>query len=100
MKTTGEEMLELAKKLASMFDSNNEAFMNCLVTGEAMRKIMSEAYKILVFKNIIPKIELLPIEDKNNIWERTKEFAAKRLSNVECIELSKGLYALEYFLNQ
>jgi hypothetical protein len=91
--------LWLAIKQAELFVENNIAYTTCLVTGDSPRYIMNHAYCCLVNSNHLMALELLPKDEKENVWETAKEIAAGRLNKAKTVELSKALYCLEYILN-
>lgn len=91
--------LWLAIKQAELFTENNIAYSSTLVTGESTRYIMNSAYRGLVNGNHLVPLELLPKDEKENVWETAKEISAGRLNKAKTIELSKALYCLEYILN-
>ena len=100
MKTISEITIELVKKHIEIFHQNNVVFMNCLVTGNGLKGIFLSVYNTLIISKKIIAIELLPVDQKKELWEGAKEFADNRLNNEDCIKFSKCLYVLEYFLNQ
>ena len=85
-------------KQMELFDKDNVTFVNCLVFGEGMRKSMIEIYRAIVKYGMAPKIEDLPVPEKEKIWIRANAVAEKRLMDKEqLIELSKALYVIECF---
>lgn len=90
--------LELGKKQADLFTSNNIAYMELLVTGDCNRSILNTCYNILIRTKKIKPIEDWEVGDKRNVWETAKETAKDRMDNEGLIELSKALITLEYFL--
>ena len=97
--TYSESIIEVGRKQAAMCNENSLAYINCLVTCEGMRSVMVMVYNVLTYTKAIAKIENIPLEEKNTLWEQTKEFANNTLSLPETIRLSKCLYALEYLIN-
>lgn len=105
MKSQTTEFIELGRKQAEMFNWNrpgirdpNQTFINLLITGYAFRQIMVLAYKSLVgYKRIIP-IEELPPEQKDALWDSTKEMAGGMVGKDKIIAFTQCLYTLEYYL--
>lgn len=97
-KTWSESFIEIGYKQAALCNENSPAYINCLVNGIGIRMVMVTVYNTLVFKKKIIKIEDLPVDEKNTLWEQTKEFAKGELNLTETIRLSKCLYALEYLI--
>lgn len=98
-RTSAEIWIEIGYKQAKLCNENSPVYIKCLVEGQGMRLVMTSVYNVLVSTKRINKIETLPIEEKNTLWEQTKEFAKDSLSLTETIRLSKCLYALEFLLN-
>lgn len=86
--------LDIVKKEIDLFDKDNEKYINILISNYPRRSIMLMAYRELVDANIIPEIRTIPKEKQRTLWEGAKELADGRLSNDECIVLSKALYVL------
>lgn len=84
-------------KQMELFDKDNVTFVNCLVFGEGMRKSMIEVYRAIVKYGIAPKIEDLPVLEKEKIWLRANAVAENRIAKDRLIELSKALYVIECF---
>ena len=97
--TYSESIIEVGRKQAAMCNENSVAYINCLVTCEGMRSVMAMVYNVITYTRRAPKIENIPLEEKNFLWMQTKDFAKDSLSLPETIRLSKCLYALEYILN-
>lgn len=96
--TYSESIIEVGRKQAAMCNENSIAYINCLVTCEGMRSVMVMVYNVLTYTKAILKIENIPLEEKNTLWEQTKEFANNTLDLKETIRLSRCLYAIEYLL--
>lgn len=90
--------LELAKKQVELFQNDNSAWMECLVTCDCTKSIMELGYNILVRQNKIIPIEKMYQTDKENIWNAAREFSRGRLNKQGLIKMSKGLVVLEYLL--
>lgn len=84
-------------KQMELFDRDNITYVNCLVFGEGMRKSMIEVYRAIVKYGIVPKIEDLPVPEKEKIWLRANAVAENRIAKEQLIELSKALYVIECF---
>jgi len=97
--TYSDMLLDAGYKQAAMCNNDSVTYINCLVACVGIRQFMLHIYNGLVGSKRIPKIENLPVEEKNSLWEQTKEFANNTLNLPETIKLSKCLYALEYLLN-
>lgn len=95
---SGEIILSLAEQQKELFTKKDSVWFECLITGTAIRKIMTDAYKFLVKSNRLEAIEKLGSEDKTMLWEKSKEIIAGRLEKERCIEVAKSIYALGYFL--
>jgi hypothetical protein len=89
---------ELGKKQSELFHLNNQVFIECLVKFKSVRHTLTYAYKSLIRLKKLSPIESLPLNEKTNLWEMTKEYAANRLEKDEMIELSQALLTLEYYL--
>jgi hypothetical protein len=93
-------LFEVAKKQAAMCNDDSVTYINCLITCEGMRGLMTTVYNALINTKRAIKIEDLSLEEKNTLWLQTKEFANNQLNLQETIKLSKCLYSIEYFLTQ
>lgn len=91
--------VELGEMFADDFEKDNVAFCNGLTAGKVAMSVLESCYKVLVSKKKIKKIEDLPRNEREIIWNTAKEFANGRLKNNEqMITLCKSIYAVEYFL--
>lgn len=90
--------LDLAIKQVELFQQDNVAWMECLIICECTKSIMEIGYNNLVRQKVITEIEKMSLEEKNKLWELTKEFCAGRLSAHEMKRVAKGLVCLEYLL--
>lgn len=98
MNPENDQWIIFGAKQMDVFDQNNIAFCNCLVFGEGLRRCMIEVYKAIVKYKLAPKIEDLPIAEKEVLWLRAKDVAGEiLLGKEEMIELSKALYVIECF---
>lgn len=88
----------MGRKQAGLFENNNQVYIDCLVKFDSPRHILTLAYSALVASKQIKPIESLPIEEKNQLWGLTKEFAAGKMEKDKTLELSKALYTLEFYL--
>jgi hypothetical protein len=91
--------LDIARKELAQFEKDNENYVEFLILNRARRSVMFGVYRALVDQGIIPEIRLLSEERQTVLWEGAKELSAGRLSNDECIMLSKALYVL-HAINQ
>lgn len=91
--------LDIAKTELKLFEKDNEEYVELLIINKSRRFIMFRAYRDLVDKGIIPEIKMISKERQTVLWEGAKELADGRLSNDECIVLSKALYVL-HAINQ
>lgn len=96
--TSGSKFLDLARKQADLFMNNNIAWIESLVTTDCIKSIMEIGYNVLVRQKAIVEIGKMPIEEKENLWESTKEFCRDRLTVVEMKRVAKALICLEYLL--
>lgn len=93
------EFLDLGRKQAELFTSNNLAYCENLVTCSCPREILLLAYFRLVReRKIIPYEDLLQ-PDKDKARQLTLDIAKGRLNDRQLRELVKSLLAIEYFLN-
>lgn len=99
-KTWNELWIEMGYKQAKMCNENSPSYINCLVTGAGMRMVLVTVYNILVATKRVQRIEYLDLEEKNLLWEQTKELANNTLNLQETIKLSRCFYAIEYLLTQ
>jgi hypothetical protein len=93
------DMLELGRKQAQMFQDNNIAFCEVLVKDTCNRHILLHAYRSLVYWRKITAYEDLLQEDLEEARQMTLDIAKGRLSNRELRELAKALLAIAYFLD-
>ena len=93
------EMLELGRKQAQMFQDNNLAYCEVLVKDSCNRHILLQTYHILVRREKITAYEDLLADDLEQAREITLDIAKGRLSNKELRELAKALLAIAYFLD-
>lgn len=101
MNPENDQWIIFGAKQMDVFDRDNVAFVNCLVFGEGLRNSMIEVYKAIVKYKIAPRIEELPVPEKEKLWLRANAVAEKRLMDKEqLIQLSKSLYVIECFQNK
>lgn len=93
-----DSFIELGRKQSEIFEQNNQVYIDCLIKFDSMRHILITAYVSLIYAKKIIAIEHLPLEEKNQLWGLTKEFASGKLEKSKTIELSKALYTLEFYL--
>jgi hypothetical protein len=93
------EMLDLARKQAQMFQDNNLAYCEVLVTAQSPRHILVNSYHQLVRLGKIIAYEDLLQDDLEEARRMTLDIAKGRLSNKELRELAKALLAIAYFLD-
>lgn len=93
------DMLELGRKQAQMFQDNNIAYCETLVTCLSPRHILLTVYSQLVRLHKITAYEDLLQEDLEEARQMTLDIAKGRLSNRELRELAKALLAIAYFLD-
>lgn len=93
-----DEWIVFGAKQMDVFERDNIAFCNCLVFGQGLRKCMLHVYSAIIKHGFAPKIEDLPIAEKEVLWLRAKDVAGEiLLGKEEMIELSKALYVIECF---
>lgn len=98
MKSLNSTFIEMGRKQAELFHQNNQVYIDCLVKFDSPRHIMLLAYSVLVGSGKLVPVESLPLEDKNQLWILTKEFAAGRMEKTKSLELAKALYTLEHYM--
>lgn len=96
--TQNSPFLDLARKESEIFQKDNIAWMECLVTCDCTKTIMELGYKILVRQNKITPIEKMAQVDKENLWGQARDFAKGRLDREGLMKMCRGLITLEYFL--
>lgn len=90
--------MQLAQKQVELFQNNNIAWMDAMVTSDCIKGIMCIAYRAFVREKKITAIEDMPIGEKKKLWEQAKEFAKNRLNQQEMVDLCRSLLTLEYML--
>lgn len=93
------DTLELGRKQAELFMTNNVVYCEILVTCSCPRHILVRAYQYLVLTNKIVALEDMLTSDQKAAGEIAKSFVNGRLERKELIEVVKALLAIEYFLN-
>lgn len=99
MRAVKNEMLDLGRKQAQMFQDNNVPYCEVLVTCGSPRHILLNAYQHLVRLRKITAYEDLLQDELEEARQMTLDIAKGRLSNRELRELAKALLAIAYFLN-
>lgn len=99
MRIAGMDMLELGRKQAALFESNNLTYCEVLVQFKSPRHILLHVYRMLVRMQKITPIEEMLQEQKEVAWQTAKEIAKERLGKKDLIELVQALLTIEYFLN-
>lgn len=99
MRVAGMDMLDLGRKQAAMFESNNVAYCEVLVKFSSPRHILLQIYRLLVRMGKIIPVEDLLQEQKSLAWQTAKDIAKDRLGKKDLIELVQALLTIEYFLN-
>lgn len=98
MSTLQQEFIDLGYKQAAVCRENPEAYLNLLVTAPSQRKVLFSVYNALRMSGRLKALELLPEEERREIWNEAKKLAAGRLPKDKLILLSKCLYTLNYLL--
>ena len=99
MRIAGMDMLDLGRKQAALFESNNVAYCEVLVVSPVPRQIVLQAYRILVRMHKLTPVEDLLQDQKEIAWQMAKDIAKGRLGTKALIELVQALLTIEYFLN-
>lgn len=92
------ELLDLGRRQAHLFQEDNVAYCEDLITCSGPRRLLVVAYGGLVRRQKLTAIEDLLQNEKEAAWELAKELAKGRLGRRELIEVVKAMYAIEYFL--
>lgn len=92
--------VEIGKMFAVDFEKNNVGFCKGLPAAKVAMSILESCYNIFLYQKKIKKIEDLPENEKQIIWETAKELSNGRLQNNEQMKtLCRALYSLEYLLS-
>lgn len=93
-----DQWIVFGSKQMDVFEKDNISFCNCLVLGDGLRKCMQHVYWAIIKHGFAPKIEDLPLSEKEKLWLRANDIAGKNyLEKEQMIELSKALYVIECF---
>jgi hypothetical protein len=79
---------------ATLFNNDNERYVNALVTCRSIRGLMIYVYDGLVRGNEILPIDVLLKSEKELMWNHANEIS-QDLSTDERVELVKALYAIK-----
>lgn len=93
------DMLELGRKQAELFSSDNVTYCEILVTCYCPRDFLLRAYYGLLRRGKIIAIEDMLQPEKESAWEMAKSIAKGRLGIKELKDVVRALVAIEYFLN-
>lgn len=97
-KTWSDFIHEVGYKQAELFSENNLTYMECLVHGISFQNLLNSCYKLLVKTNMATEVTLLPIEEKQRLFEVIKEFAPREYTKEQYLFACSALYGLEYYL--
>lgn len=89
----------LGKRQAESFEKDNIRYMKALPFVEVPQIILLQCYNIFVSSRKIKKIEELPVQDKQTIFDTAKEISMGKLGKEQLVRLCKCLYSLEFILN-
>ncbi len=92
------DIYELGRKQALLFQDNNVVYCEMLVTCDCPRHILVNTYQTLVRREKLTPIEDMLLADKQTAWNTAKEIAKGRLGRKALVELVQALITLEYFL--
>lgn len=88
---------DMAMRQMDLFDKDPEVYFKMLVASKPIRDIWKTIYSRSVYKNQLVRIEDVPVEIKNEIWEHAKDLAGQLLTKQETIDLSKALLTIKVF---
>lgn len=89
------------RKETAVFESNNLAYTEELIIGNARRNLMIWIYCLLRNYKKIKPIEELDQSEKQQIWAFVKEVCLGKTSDKKImIGIAKTFYVIEYFLNE
>lgn len=80
-----------------IFDKQPEVYFKMLVASPTIREIWKTIYARSVYQKQLVRIEEVPVEIKNKIWEEAKDLAGQLLTKQETIDLSKALLTIKVF---
>jgi len=95
----GIEMLRIFR----MSDGMQSAHLSLIKSpfAHSVRNVWLEVYREGVKTGRVKHIELLPIDEKKELWESTKEMCKDyELTREQLINVSKALYTIETYLNE
>lgn len=92
------DMLDLGRKQAQLFLSDNLTYCEFLVCCDCPRAILVMAYFRLVKERKLTAIEDMLLSEKETAWQTAKDIAQGRLGRRPLVEVVKALLVIEYFL--
>lgn len=92
------DVLALGRSQAQMFQQNNIAFCEVLVTCTVPRQILLSAYYQLVRREKILALEDMLYQDQVEAGAIGKDIAKGRLERKELKDVIRALIAINYFL--
>lgn len=98
MINTQQQFIDLGYKQAAVCRENPEVYLNLLVTAPSQRTVLFSVYNALRMCGRLKALELLPEDERREIWDEAKRLAAGRLPKDKLVLLSKCLYTLNYLL--
>lgn len=95
-----EGVIELGYKQAELCRQDPETYLELLITAPSQRSILFNVYNSLRTAGRLKMLELLPENERREIWQEAKKLAKGRLPMEKLILLSKCLYTLNHLLQQ
>ncbi len=99
MTVASKSIFDIGKMQSDMFCSNPPVYESLIITSTTIRQLMNMVYSHLVYYKLVLPIESLPVSEKNELWEVSKKIINGRMDKYGCIEVSKVMYAISYYLN-
>lgn len=94
-------IFDSGRKYAQMFEDDNLKFTEALLFLGGSRRLMKWVYGMLVSRNLITKMEDLPQDQKQSMWEFVKEICVgEHRTQQKMHEMAIVFYVIEYFLNE
>lgn len=95
-----EKIIECGRKHAQTFEDDNLRFTEAMLILGGSRKLMKWVYNLLVGRGLLIKLEDLPQEQKEGMWEFIQTICVgEHRTKQKMHEMVIVFYTIEYFLN-
>lgn len=101
LKQSNDLIVNAGRKYAQLFENDNLGFTQAMLRLSGSRMLMKWVYGLLVGRKQLTKLEDLPQEEKESMWEFIKDICVDEFRTKEMMyQMVIVFYTIEYFLNE